>query len=113
VTSCSEPQDCTAAVVAAIGDATSEILVQAYSFSSASILRALAEGKQRGIDVRIILDRSNDTRRHTGATILAHEGIPILIDDAVTIAHNKVVIVDRKTVITGSFIHLQRAAQKR
>lgn len=39
-------------------------------------------------------------------------GIPLWIDDRVAIAHNKVMIIDNSTVITGSF-NFTTSAQKR
>ena len=43
---------------------------------------------------------------------LANAGITVLIDDAHAIAHNKVMIIDGKTVITGSFNFTKGAEEK-
>jgi phosphatidylserine/phosphatidylglycerophosphate/cardiolipin synthase-like enzyme len=94
---------CTQAVVDALNGAKKTILVQAYSFTSAPIAKALAEAKHRGVDVRVILDKSQRTERYSGATYLVNEGIPTFIDAAHKIAHNKVMVIDGQTVITGSF----------
>ncbi len=79
------------------------MLVQAYTFTSTPILTALAEATSRGIDVRVILDRSGRGRRPRRGRWLADHGIAPLIDDQVGIAHNKVLVIDGGTVITGSF----------
>jgi phosphatidylserine/phosphatidylglycerophosphate/cardiolipin synthase-like enzyme len=94
---------CTQAVVDALSAAKKTILVQAYSFTSAPIAKALVEAKHRGVDVRVILDKSQRTERYSGATYLVNEGIPTFIDAAHRIAHNKVMVIDDQTVITGSF----------
>jgi phosphatidylserine/phosphatidylglycerophosphate/cardiolipin synthase-like enzyme len=47
----------TEAVVEALGRATNNVLVQAYSFTSAPIARALVAAHRRGLEVRVILDR--------------------------------------------------------
>ena len=94
---------CTAAVVREIGAARQSIEVQAYSFTSAPIARALAEAKERGVHVEVILDKSNRTARYSGADYLIHHGIPTRIDAAHAIAHNKVMIIDDAVVLTGSF----------
>jgi phosphatidylserine/phosphatidylglycerophosphate/cardiolipin synthase-like enzyme len=86
-----------------IGRAKKQILVQAYSFTSPAISKALADAKARGIDVRPVWDKSQWTERYSGATYLANHKIPVLIDDKHAIAHNKVMIIDNNTVITGSF----------
>ena len=51
----------------------------------------------------MILDRSQRTERYSGMTFLVHAGIPTWIDAAHAIAHNKVMVIDGRTVITGSF----------
>jgi phosphatidylserine/phosphatidylglycerophosphate/cardiolipin synthase-like enzyme len=94
---------CTQAVVSALEGAKKNILVQAYSFTSAPIARALVDAKRRGVDVQVILDKSQRGERYSSATFLANEGVPTYIDPVHKIAHNKVMIIDGQTVITGSF----------
>jgi len=94
---------CTEAVVSALDSAKKTVLVQAYSFTSAPIAKALVDAKKRGVDVQVILDKSQRSERYTSATFLANEGVPTYIDAAHKIAHNKVMIIDGQTVITGSF----------
>ena len=53
--------------------------------------------------MQVILDKSQRTERYSSATFLADEGIPTYIDPFHKIAHNKVMIIDGQTVITGSF----------
>ena len=50
-----------------------------------------------------ILDKSQAERRYSAAGYLARAGIPVWIDDAAGIAHSKVLIIDGRLVITGSF----------
>ena len=99
-------------IVDAIRGARKQILVQAYGFSQTDIIRALSDAHDRGVDVRVILDKSNETARYTGATYLLHHRIPTFIDDTVAIAHNKVMVIDGTTVVTGSF-NFTKAAQTR
>ena len=94
---------CTEAIVSALGGARKTVLVQAYSFTSLPIAKALVEAHKRGVDVQVILDKSQRTNRYSGATFLSNEGIPVFIDAAHKIAHNKLMVIDGITVITGSF----------
>ena len=94
---------CTKAIVEEINKANSEILIQAYSFTSASIAKALVEKHKDGIRIEVILDKSQRKEKYTNATFLSNNGIATFIDDNHAIAHNKVMIIDKKTVITGSF----------
>lgn len=89
--------------MAEIGRAQRSILVQAYSFTSAPIAEALRSAHQRGIEVAVLLDKSQETEKYSSADFLLHSGIPAQIDRRHAIAHNKVMILDGRTVITGSF----------
>jgi phosphatidylserine/phosphatidylglycerophosphate/cardiolipin synthase-like enzyme len=102
---------CTEAVVSALGQAKSEVLVQAYSFTSAPIAAALRDAHQRGVKVRVVLDRSQRGERYTSATFLSHAGINVWIDASHAIAHNKVIVIDGMTVITGIFNFTKAAEQ--
>jgi phosphatidylserine/phosphatidylglycerophosphate/cardiolipin synthase-like enzyme len=105
-------QDCTALIVQQIDGAKSELLVQAYGFTSPTIIQAIGRAKERGVDVKVILDKTNAQKRYTGATYLTNHGIPVLIDDTVAIAHNKAIVIDGRAVITGSFNFTQAAQTK-
>ncbi len=100
---CSPMGGATALVVDAIQHAQRTIYVQAYSFTSAPIAQALVDAGRRGAHIEVILDKSQRTERYSEADFLAHAGIPVTIDAAHAIAHNKVMIIDDDTVITGSF----------
>ncbi len=103
---------CTEAVVKEINAAKSEILIQAYSFTSAPIAKALITAHKRGVKVEAILDKSQRTERYSSATFLLNSGIPMYIDSAHAIAHNKIMVIDRETVITGSFNFTKAAENK-
>lgn len=102
----------TEAIVSHINGARGEILVQAYSFTSAPIAKALVGAHKRGVKVQAILDKSQKGEKYTSATFLANSGIPTFIDDAHAIAHNKIMIIDGTTVITGSFNFTKAAEEK-
>ena len=103
---------CTDAIVREIAVAKSSIHGQAYSFTSEHIARALVEAEKRGVKVVAILDASNRTKNYSAADFLAHEGIETYIDSQHAIAHNKIIIIDETTVITGSFNFTKAADQK-
>ena len=99
---------CTDLLVSEIDGAQHSILVQAYSFTSVPILSALKAAHARGVDVEVIVDKtsarqSKSGSRYSAATYLSNAGIPVWVDTKVAIAHNKVMIIDGETVITGSF----------
>lgn len=102
----------TEAIISEISKAQKSIQVQAYSFTSAPIVKALLEAHKRGVQVEAILDKSQKTAKYTSATFLANAGIPVLIDSKHAIAHNKIIIIDQSTLITGSFNFTKAAEEK-
>lgn len=103
---------CTDAIVEEINRAQKEVLIQAYSFTSVPIAKALLNAHKRGVRVEAILDKSQKSERYTSATFLANGGIRTWIDDSHAIAHNKVIIVDQTTIVTGSFNFTKAAEEK-
>ncbi len=102
---------CTEAIIENLNNAKSNVLIQAYSFTSAPIAKAVVDAHKRGVEVKVILDKSQRTAKYSSATFLANAGVPTLIDDNHAIAHNKVIVIDARTVITGSF-NFSKAAEE-
>jgi phospholipase D len=102
---------CTRFVEEAISKAQETILVQAYAFTSLPIADALIQAHQRGIDVRILVDRSQLASRYTQVRHMVAQGIFVAVDVVPGIAHNKVMIIDDNQVLTGSF-NWTKAAEK-
>ena len=59
---------CTDAIVKELDAAKESVLVQAYSFTSAPIAKALMEAHKRGVKVQVILDKSQRTEKYSSAT---------------------------------------------
>lgn len=104
-------------VVRAIASSKHEIRMLAYALTSAPVVEALIAAKKRGVDVRVVADykenvsadRSGKARAAMGALVTA--GIEVRTISVYPIHHDKVVIVDRETVQTGSFNYTQAAAK--
>jgi len=103
---------CTRAIIKELDGAKKEVLVQAYSFTSTPIAEALLNAHKRGVKVKVILDKSQKRGKYSSADFLAHSGVPTMIDATHAIAHNKVVVIDGETVITGSFDLTPAAEEK-
>ena len=86
--------------------------MQAYSFTSKPIAKALVDARKRGIKIEVILDRSQQSQKYSSADFVAHAGITTYIDSAHAIAHNKIMMIDRNTLITGSFNFTKAAEEK-
>lgn len=104
--------NCTRVIIKELDAARSEILVQAYSFTSTPIAAAIVRAHKRGVLVKVILDKSQDREGYSSITFLKNAGIPTFVDSAHAIAHNKVIIIDVEVVITGSFNFTKAAEEK-
>lgn len=102
----------TEAILSEIRHARAEVLVQAYSFTSAPIAKALLDARKRGVKVIVILDKSQRKASYSAADFLRNSGIATYIDGKHAIAHNKIMIIDRECVLTGSFNFTKAAEEK-
>ena len=103
---------CTEAIVAEMAKAAQTIDIQAYSFTSPVIAQAVADAAARGVKIRVLLDKSQRGDHYSVATFLQNHHVPTFIDDQHGIAHNKIVILDGKVLITGSF-NFTKASEER
>lgn len=99
-------------IVAAIEKSKSSILVQAYSFTSSEIADALVRTFEKGVNIQVLMDKSQLKEKNSQLSFLAQSGIPVFIDSPAGIAHNKVLIIDQAYVLTGSF-NFTKAAELR
>jgi len=106
------PSGCTKFIANQIDKAEESIYMQAYGMSDSLITAALINAKERGVKVKILLDRSNLKQKFSKLHELQRAKIEVGIDRVPGIAHNKVIIIDKKKVITGSF-NFTSAADKR
>jgi phosphatidylserine/phosphatidylglycerophosphate/cardiolipin synthase-like enzyme len=106
------PANAAAAIVKAIDDSEREVLVQAYGFTHNAIAQALIRAHQRGVEVRVLLDRKSQSSNRYVMEVLSDAQIELRQDGKHAIAHNKVMVIDRAIVITGSFNFTNSAATR-
>jgi len=109
---CFAPEgDCAAFAVHAIEHAEHEILVGAYGLTTGSgIVEALLRAHQRGVDVKLIADKTTPCGRNSGIDPLAGAGVPIWIDHSARIAHAKIMVIDGTVTLNGSYNWTRGAA---
>ena len=106
-------QQCGHFIANHINQAKESIYVQAYGFTHTKIIDSPIEATKRGVKVEIILDSSNfSTKKLVLIKELEKLGIKIHKAKVSGIAHNKIMIIDKKKVITGSF-NFTESADKR
>jgi hypothetical protein len=106
------PQGCDPQVliVKAIDGAQKSILVLMYELTARDITTALVNAKRRGVAVSAIVDKRQD---HTyEIDRLLTSGVTVLADTVRGPMHNKVMIVDGATVVTGSINYTSSAEHK-
>ncbi len=81
-------------VVSLIDSAKSRVWLAGYSFTHKDIASAIVRAKQKGLDVRVVLDKSQRREKYTGATFLANNRVPLHIATKYPIMHHKFVVVD-------------------
>lgn len=80
------------------------IYVAMYGLTAPPAVRALTGAQRRGVDVRIITDRSklDDPKQRAALEALALAGIPIRINQHDALMHLKQVVVDDRVNTSGS-----------
>jgi phosphatidylserine/phosphatidylglycerophosphate/cardiolipin synthase-like enzyme len=79
------------------------ILVAAYEFTSRPIAQALIAAKGRGVTVGVVADATENAKPYSKVHELVEPGIPVRIDNALSMVHDKFLVIGNSTVETGSF----------
>jgi phosphatidylserine/phosphatidylglycerophosphate/cardiolipin synthase-like enzyme len=82
------------AAVGLIEGAKRRIWLAGYSFTSPAIAKALRQARERGVQVRVVLDKSNLTGKYSGATYLSNARVDVRIDSRYPIMHHKFIVAD-------------------
>ena len=91
------------ALVQWIDEARQEVLVQAYGFTHNAIAQALLRAHLRGVRVAVLLDQKSSSTNRYVIDLLQSSRVDLRFDGAHAIAHNKVMVIDQRIVVTGSF----------
>lgn len=104
--------DCRIAIEQAMETAIDELLICVFTISDDRLSDAIQRAHRNGLTVRVISD--NDKMEDKGNDIerLALSGIEVRIDRSPDHMHHKFMVVDGKTVLTGSY-NWTRSAETR
>ena len=81
----------------------------AFAFTSTDISRTLSDLKQQGIEIKGVFDRSQAGSSYAQYDDLKNENIDVLLDGNPKKLHHKVMIIDNRYVVTGSYNFSQSA----
>jgi len=99
------PDDYTEAqIIRLIGEAESSIFFLAFSFTSSAIAEAMIERAQSGVTVSGVFERTQ-YRSNIGSEYMTfiYHGLDVRLDGNPRNMHHKVIIIDERVVITGSY----------
>lgn len=104
---------CTEAIIKEVDQARRQVVVLAYLLTANPIVKSLADARKRGVDVSVVLDKGQygPIEEQDVATLLA-AGVKVYMDEQHGQAHNKIMVIDGSTVITGSFNFTVAAEQQ-
>lgn len=91
--------------------ANSSIHVMVYSFTLDSVGDALVAAKDRGVEVKVLLEK-DQLSKYSEYWKLKEAGIQVRLDGNPALMHHKVAIIDGAIVITGSY-NWSASAEKR
>ena len=91
-------------IIKNIDDSKEFINIAMYTFTDREIAQAIIRAKDRGVDIKIYLDRSQVNAKYSKSRYFINNGIEgIRISSNNYIMHNKFAVIDNKIVITGSY----------
>ena len=101
-------------ILSEIKAAQNSIEFMIFAFSSEKMLDSILAKMEQGVRVRGIFDnrfRNSDWSKKVFEALKA-KGAEVKYDDMTNLVHHKVMIIDRKTVITGSYNFSQNAEKE-
>jgi phosphatidylserine/phosphatidylglycerophosphate/cardiolipin synthase-like enzyme len=94
---------CEDQVVSWIGKANSSIHILIYSFTLDGIRDALIQARGRNVQVEVVFEQNNINEAGSEYQNLKNAGIAVRVDGNSAYMHDKVMVVDDKVALTGSF----------
>lgn len=94
--------DCTSSLVSIIDNSNESIEFLTFTFTDFEVAKALIRADQRGVNVTGITD-TFQSRRFWQKDFLARNNVNVTVHGASKLQHNKVFMVDKDILATGSF----------
>ena len=84
----------------------------AYAFTSKTLSNALKNRHDKGISIRGVFDKRWNSNQYSKYNEMLSNGLNVKLDGNKQTMHNKVFIIDDKTVVTGSYNFTEKANEK-
>ncbi len=99
----SRTMNCAQKIVSLIDSANRSVFVAVYSFTRDDIADALIRARERGLDVRVVVERERAFERGSEYLRLRGAGVDIRLDANSDLMHHKFMVIDGIIVVTGSY----------
>lgn len=104
--------DCENHIIDYIDSAKQSIDAAVYAINNDAIVEALIRAHMRGVDVRILTDRTQAGQKSSLVPVLEAFGISLRRHKRYRIQHDKFAIFDGKKAVTGSYNWTNTASRK-
>lgn len=98
---CPSPE-CTFLPLSALDSAQSRVWVAMYSFTNEDFANALIRARERGVDVRVVVEKQQAGSQYSKHRALSDAGIFVRIDSNPNYMHHKFAVIDDSILINGS-----------
>ena len=99
-------------IIKQIDNAQEYIDIAIYSFSYEPIAEAIIRAKNRGVEIRILMDKSQAEGTYSQYKFFLDNDVVIIQDRHAGIMHNKIAIIDGRVLFTGSY-NWSKSAEER
>ncbi|GAI44901.1 unnamed protein product, partial [marine sediment metagenome] len=90
-------------IIKQIDNAQEYIDIAIYSFTYEPIAEAIIRAKNRGVKIRILMDKGQSQGKSSKYKFLLDNDIVVIQDRHTGIMHNKIAIIDGRILFTGSY----------
>jgi DNA uptake protein ComE-like DNA-binding protein len=90
-------------IIKNINQSQAFINIAMYTFTDQEITLSLTNAQNRGVKVRVYLDRSQIESTYSVSRLLVQKGIKVRISTNNYIMHHKFAIIDNRLLLTGSY----------
>ena len=99
-------------IIKQIDNAESYIDIAMYSFTYEPIAEAIIRAKNRGVKIRILMDKGQSQGKYSKYKFFLDNDIAVIQDRHSGIMHNKIAVIDGKVLFTGSY-NWSKSAEER
>jgi phosphatidylserine/phosphatidylglycerophosphate/cardiolipin synthase-like enzyme len=99
----SRVERCDVLLISFINRANRSVYVAVYSFTRDSLATALISAKERGVEVRVVIERERAYEQGSEYPRLKSAGVDVRLDGNPNLMHHKFMVIDGYIVVTGSY----------